>query len=382
MYLTFSSPSSTHRRQRGFSLVELMVAMGIGMVLVLLISTVMVRQESSRRTLTAGNDATLSGTFLSFMLDRELRSEGSGFASRGGRALGCILNVARNGVQVLPATAALPAPFSSVPVNVPLAAVLVYPGLGANGSDIIGIQQGVAGLGEIPYNVRYNSVTALDLRVNNTVGFRANDLALIQEPNRGCMVQQIAPTFAQSGGDILPMGGNYAAVAVAATAIVDFARVADANILNLGAAPRFQLFGLGTNDRLFSYDLLRLNGGTNADLMGEGVITMRALYGIDNDGNPGTRTVTQWVAPTDADWTPAALSAGTDAARDRLRNILAVRVGLVLRGDLMETADVSPATFTLFAGPSQAVVTLSAEQRRMRVRAVEFTVPVRNYFFP
>lgn len=384
MYLTFSSPSSAHRRQRGFSLVELMVAMGIGMVLVLLISTVMVRQESSRRTLTAGNDATLSGTFLSFMLDRELRSAGSGFASQGGRALGCILNVARNGAQVLPATAALPAPFSSVPVNVPLAAVMVYPGLGANESDIIGIQQGVAGLGEIPYNVRPNSVTALNLRLNNTVGFRANDLALIQEPNRGCMVQQIASTFVQSGGDTLPMSGTYAAVAVATTAIVDFARVQDANILNLGAAPRFQLFGLGTNDRLFSYDLLRLNGAATADLMGEGVITMRALYGIDNDGNPATRTVTQWVAPTDANWTPAALGAGTAAANTQLRNILAVRVGLVLRGDLIETADVSPASLTLFAGvvPTPPVVTLSAEQRRMRVRAVEFTVPVRNFLFP
>lgn len=380
MYTTFSSPSPAHLRQRGFSLVELMVAMGIGMVLVLLISTVMVRQESSRRTLTAGNDATLSGTFLSFMLDRELRSAGSGFVSRGGASMGCTLNVARNGAQVLPATAALPAPFGSVPVNVPLAAVMVYPGLGANGSDVIGIQQGVAGLGEIPYNVRPNSVTALDLRVNNTVGFRANDLVVVREPNRGCMVQQIAPTFVQTGGDVLQIGGTYAVVAVAANAIVDFARTESAEIINLGAAPRIQLFGLGTNDRLFSYDLLRLTGSTTADLMGEGVITMRAMYGIDTNND---RTVDTWVNPSVAPWTPAALSAGTPAANAALRNILAVRVGLVLRGDLMESADVSPGSLDLFAdlGALKQTVNLTANQKRMRVRAVEFTVPLRNLLF-
>jgi type IV pilus assembly protein PilW len=360
-----------------------MVAMGIGMVLVLLISTVMVRQESSRRTLTAGNDATLSGTFLSFMLDRELRSAGSGFVSRGGTALGCTLNVARGGAQVLPRTAALPAPFDVVPNTTPLvlAPVMVYPGIGANGSDVIGIQQGVAGLGEIPYNVRPNSVTALNLRVNNTVGFRANDLALVREPNRGCMVQQIAPAFLQSGGDTLPMGGTYAVVAVAANSIVNFARTESAEILNLGPSPRFQLYGLGADDRLFSYDLLRLTGSTTADLMGEGVITMHALYGIDTNND---RTIDTWVDPAVAPWRPAELTAGTPAATAALRNILAVRVALVLRGDLMEANDVSPGTLQLFAGvgPTPKTVTLTADQKRMRVRAVEFTVPLRNLLFP
>lgn len=372
-------PAPGRRLQRGFSLVELMVAMGIGMVLVLLISTVMVRQESSRRTLTSGNDATLSGSFLSFMLDRELRSAGSGFVSRGGAALGCALTVARDGVQVLPATAALPAPFDSVPLTVPLAAVMVYPGIGANGSDILGIQQGVSGLGEIAYNVRPNSVTALNLRLSNTVSFRANDLALISEVGRPCMVQQVASAFVQSGGDSLPVSGTYTTLAVATTNLVDFARVGSAELTNLGNAPRFQLFGLGTNDRLFTYDLLRLTDSADAQLMGEGVLTIRAVYGIDTNGD---RRVDNWVAPAGV-WAPAALSAGTPAANTALRNILSVRVGMVLRGDLMEGTDVSPGSLQLFTDlPALTqTITLDANQKRMRVRAVEFTVPLRNLLF-
>ena len=69
------------------------------------------------------------------------------------------------------------------------------------------------------------------------------------------------------------------------------------------------------------------------------------------------------------------------AASTKLRQILALRVGMVLRTDRYEKENVSPETVTLFSDLPTAVHyarTLSLDERQLRTRAVEFTVPLRN----
>jgi type IV pilus assembly protein PilW len=114
--------------------------------------------------------------------------------------------------------------------------------------------------------------------------------------------------------------------------------------------------------------------------LAEGVADMRVLYGVDM-ARQGLRQVTQWIAPTASGFTAAELTNGSVAARGNLQHILAVRVALVLRSDLVEKADVTPATLTLFAELPQAMrrtYTVPPGTANQRYRVVEFTVPLRN----
>jgi type IV pilus assembly protein PilW len=103
------------RTSAGLSLVELLVAMAIGLVLTLAIATVMVTNEGRKRTINSVNDVNQTGAYASFVLDRALRSAGTGFAQRWQDAFGCRLNVSLNNTVILPRPGPLPAPFAAVP---------------------------------------------------------------------------------------------------------------------------------------------------------------------------------------------------------------------------------------------------------------------------
>ena len=117
--------SRLSRHSRGFSLTELLVAIAIGLVLTLAISMMVARQESIRRGVTSGNDLTGNTAYAAYMLDRELRGAGAGVSQAAAENFGCVLNVSRNNAQLLPAAAALPAPFASAPQTYRLAPLIV-----------------------------------------------------------------------------------------------------------------------------------------------------------------------------------------------------------------------------------------------------------------
>ena len=164
-----------------------MVAVVLGMALVLALTTVMIRHDSGKRTVISTNDLSLTSSYVSFSLDRELRSAGSGFTQDSRNTFGCLLRVARGGAQILPRAAAFPAPFAGVPQQVRLAPLLIHAGVGTGGSDVLAVATGSSGLGEAPIQVQLGSATADDLRVANTVGLRGNDLVLVAEDGVGCM---------------------------------------------------------------------------------------------------------------------------------------------------------------------------------------------------
>jgi type IV pilus assembly protein PilW len=68
-----------------------------------------------------------------------------------------------------------------------------------------------------------------------------------------------------------------------------------------------------------------------------------------------------------------------------MRQIISVRIALVVRGEYYDKNTVSPATLTLFNGlvngggtSLQQTVNLSANDQHYRYRVFEFTVPLRN----
>lgn len=90
------SPTSLHSHQRGLSLVELMVAMVIGLIVSLAIFYTLQNFESRKRTTTSLNDIEQAGNFAMFALDRLIRSAGSGLVQGdGGLGFGCSLLAAK-----------------------------------------------------------------------------------------------------------------------------------------------------------------------------------------------------------------------------------------------------------------------------------------------
>ncbi len=369
---------------RGFTLIELMVAMAIGLVLTLALATVMIRHDAGKRTLISTNDLALTSAYLSYSLDRELRSAGSGFTQDSDNTFGCLLRVARGGTQILPRAAAFPAPFAGVPQQVRLAPLLIHAGAGGGGSDVLAIATGEAGGGESPLQVQTNSATASDLRLSSTVGLRTNDLVLVAEGGIGCVLQQVAASTEAGGygsNQLVSFGGTYAKAVIDSVALASFS-TGTASVMPLGNAttsrPMLRLFGIDGNDTLFSHDMLQLDGHDTPQPLAAGVADLRALYGVDTSATPDG-VIDAWVSPADAGYTAADLTNGSALALDNLRRILAVRVGMVLRSDRIERDAVTPATLTLFADlPAALQHTHTVAAPNQRSRTVEFTVPLRN----
>jgi len=67
-------------KQKGMTLVELMVALTIGLGITLAISSVLIASENHKRTTTSTNDAQQTGSYSFYALDKALRGAGSGIA--------------------------------------------------------------------------------------------------------------------------------------------------------------------------------------------------------------------------------------------------------------------------------------------------------------
>lgn len=372
------------RCDRGVSLIELMVAVGIGLVVTLVVSNMLIRSEASKRSTTSVNDVNQTGTFASYVLDRAVRSAGSGYAQRWQQGFGCVLRASRNSAAVLPRNAAFPAPFTSIPQTQRLAPIVVHKGASVAGSDVLAVMTGSAGFGESPSRAIIASVTGSGLRMINTLGMRGNDLVMLIEDGQDCMLQQVQSTFTGSDDQALPFAGTYFSATAGGGQLTTYG-VAGTNLYVVqlgnaasGATPQFQLLGVGANNTLFSHDMLQLDGSDAPVPIADGVVELRAVYGVDsNDDN----LVDAWVDPGVSPYTAAELTNGSAAARVSLRRILAVRVGMVLRTSLQErSADyTAPTTVTLFndLGVPQTR-TLTTAERAFRHRTVEFTVPLRN----
>lgn len=372
-------------RQQGFSLIELLVAMAIGLVVTLAASSVLLNFEGNKRKMTSVNDVNQAGAYISYVLDRSVRSAGSGFASRGRDAFGCSINASRSGAAILPSPLALPAPFASLDRNFRLAPVVIYAGASEAGSDVLAFMKGSHGFSESPTLIIPGSVTSAQLRMLNTLGWRNNDMALVLQRGRGCLIEQVSGAgFVGSSGQILPFAGTYYTAAGTNVSLGDFVGGGgDTYVAALGNVvdnrPEFQVVGVGANNALFSYDLLRFEGAnTVPQTITDGVVELRAVYGIDTN-RAGVRDA--WVSPSAAGWTSASLLDGSAAASDRLRSIVAVRIGLILRTSAPDKDIVSPPTLNLFSDLGTALEqtrTLSNDERRFRHRTIELTVPLRN----
>lgn len=391
-------------RSRGFSLVELLVAVAIGLVVTLAVFGVLAASEGRKRTSVALNDTNQSGAYAAYTVDRIVRSAGTGYAQGWPKVGSCRLSAALTpAAETLPRTAAFPAPFTAIPQTVRLAPVVIFAGGSTTGSDVLMVMSGAAGFGEAPAAVLPGAITATQVLLANTIGLRANDLVLLAGGGE-CLLSQVASTKAVCAGDPtspatnttcgqqLPLGGSYYTATGAHTSLTALAGMTNVNAFSIGNAtnnrPQFQLLGVGADSTLFRHDLLLLDGaGTaaTAEPIAEGVRELHAVYGLDTNDDGMLDT---WQNPTATGWTGAALMDGSAQSSTRLRQIVALRVALVMRSALIErelaaSVPVAPASMPLFGDLPTAVqttvdLTRTGENRNQRHRVIELTIPVRN----
>jgi type IV pilus assembly protein PilW len=374
---------------RGVTLIELMVALLIGSVLSLAVFGMMATFEGRRRTLGSTADLQQAGTMAMFQIDRWVRSAGTGFVQSNAYAYGCALYAAKANTQILPRASALDAPFDSVNPGSSgvfrLAPLLILPGQTKPGasnqaSDVLVLMSGGAGNGSVG-TLFSGAASAAQLSLENTVAFSADDLVLLadQQPSASGGVAPCLLTQAKS--ETLALGGAWYKDSIDTVSVAGYTDAAVAiDLGNVGKnrPPSFQLVGVGDHNTLYSYDLLQ-TVDTPLQARAEGVFELHALYGVDTDGDS---KVDAWVSPASGDYSLAALSAGTSAAAGLLKNIKAVRVGLILRTSLPEKDVVSSAKLELFSDINSGALTysrtLTGDEQTYRYRTIEATIPLRN----
>jgi type IV pilus assembly protein PilW len=78
-------------RADGFTLIELMIGLLLGMLTVLVITQVLALSEGKKRTITTGSDAQVNGALAIYTLQRDLQMAGYGLSSKP-EAIGCPLS--------------------------------------------------------------------------------------------------------------------------------------------------------------------------------------------------------------------------------------------------------------------------------------------------
>ncbi len=404
------------RRQRGTTLIELMVALVVGMLVAVGVFSIMALAEGRRRATTTVNTLNADGQFAAGQLERWLRSVGSGLSSSANFAYGCKLIAGKGSKAILPLTGPLPEPFGAFKAGTPvrMAPVVIWPGQSVPGdsgtaSDVLAIMNGGTGGGALPvaFDVAPDAKT-IYLK-HHGYDFVGGDLLLVADAQSSgvdptdCTITQVQKGFTASSTTTLPLDGDLV------SSLSGYS--GDAVALNLGnmiaatgaqgGKPRFMLVGVGEHSTLFTYDLLQSASGKAGDELPSpvagGVLEMHAIYGI---GNKGDGKVNQWVAPVD-DYAPAKLLDGSALAASKLRTIKAIRVGLILRTtqpDRVERpggaapnpdAVITATAPTLFADPDLAKAGLTYtrdwgganaadDEQMFRYRTIEVVLPLRN----
>jgi type IV pilus assembly protein PilW len=386
---------NSSRRSRGFTLVELMVGVMIGLIGTVVIFQVFAVSEGQKRTTTGGSDAQQNGVFGLFQVERDVRMAGYGLNYM--PLLGCQINGWNTATN-----AAIS--FKLVPVEIIN---------GAGGApDQIRLAYGSSDLFMAPAKLTQTMPnSAAVYKVDNRFGFNPGDLIIAAESGQPCTLAQATdiPGTAGNSDNVVHNSGNYKndqGVNVPAVynrpsglpAPNDIAYNAwnpaagtGGRLYNLGAAPTVVTYMI-QNNQLVAKDELSPGVATSTFALADGVVQLQAQYGYDGNGDglvPADATSNASVVLGNTDqWSDSMPAAATGADWAK---VIAVR--LVVTARSMTPEKPNPATGNCEAttanpkwiapAPPAGIdidITLAdpVNWRCYRYRTFEVMVPIRN----
>lgn len=301
------------RKQRGFSLVEILVGVVIGLIGVAVMFQMMAIWGNHERSTTSGGELQTAGAIGMFSLERDLKSGGLGFSTAKPPATGGVAGCTVNGID------------NGRAFTFPLQAIAIVPAAGG-APDTITVTYGNSSF--FVTGETFKDSSAFTKKTNRRNGFKAGDLAVVADPSTvpvNCTLIEITSdtdpdlytldhastayvsAYAASGAPAVnarfnPAGGTGATYAAG-------------EIYSLGPNPQSNIWQINAGRVLRRTDQIH---NTVVDVA-ENVVNLKAEYGIDADGD-GIIQAAEWgtVAPVD----PQAL--------------LAVRVAILVRGAQFE----------------------------------------------
>jgi type IV pilus assembly protein PilW len=350
--------SDKRGRQHGFSLIEIMVGIVIGLIAVLVIYQVFAAAEGIKRNTISAGDAQQNGLLASFMLGVELANASNGVA------------MAWQKLQSCPTTASAATTLRPIPI-------LITDGGGPTIPDKFVVNYSISNLAIAPAPFKAASGSNAPYIVHAPIGFRVGDIVVAisgGSPGAGtCAISSVTAVSAPTPG---PPDQSAGQVTISHTN-APFAFTDDAFLLNMGPPSNVQrvLYDVDANHVLRSTSLWDPNGAAAGapvpNPLASNIVNMKLLYGIDNDGDG---ILDAWVAPT-GPWSDANVLAA-DAAT--LRKIKAVRLGIIVQGEQWDR-DAPDVTATLFGDAIPFSQTFPRSGGgNYRYRWYETVIPMRN----
>jgi type IV pilus assembly protein PilW len=330
------------RRQHGFSLIELMVGIVIGLIAVLVIYQIFAAAEGIKRNTTGAGDAQQNGLLSSFMLSIELANASNGIA------------VAAKDLMTCPATASAATSFRPIPI------LITDGGAGVSDEFVVYYSQSNSGIVLAPFTSP--APPGNPFIVRSPMGFKAGDIVVAVSEGGSCAATQIAGITAPDGD------GKVTITPAVAPA---FTLGAGAYLVNMGPSGGQQRVRFDVNNGVLrSTSLWDANGqaagGPTPNPISSNVVMMKLQYGVVDAGNVFT-----WVNPT-APWSAAEVLAGNAA---KLRQIQSVRIGVVVRSEQQDDS-VPASAWSLFCNPGPCVT--GPLLAGFRYRTYETAIPLRN----
>lgn len=337
------APRGPVRSQRGMTLVELMVALLLGLVTTYFIAQVFAVAEGQKRTATFGTDAQINGAVALHTLRRHVQSAGYGVTPVF-ESWGCPIKGAFGAAG---STTAAPA--------MTLSPIEITPGVSASApSDSLAVLTSTKTTFAAPMRIKQGhqpiAGQAAAFVVESSLGVKAEDVILAMPKDwtasaGNCTLFTVqedtsSPQTTLSKDTIphVPSGSasswNAAASSVWPAGGFGIGDV----IVNFGRIRRM-VFGVSTIGDAFQVVTWTPEGIGNAELLNSNIVLMKALYGRDNNNDGAVDTYDTTLPVTQADW----------------QKVLTVRVVMVARSGQRERDVVTTAEPTWNVGSNVAV---------------------------
>lgn len=347
----------------GFSLVELLVGIVVGLLTVLAIVESFAFFEGQKRTSIGGASAEENGLLGSFMIERDARMAGFGLTG-----IGCTT------IKVYNANAT-PTDFTLSGLSVTITqntSSLKVPATATEGTDTVEIVYSSSAFGSIPATLQMPMPdSSAILRVDNGIGFNAGELVLISQPPQDCSVVQASMNGQQVGIANLTGPGTQWNLQHNPGGAYPFNPPGGHNIFPAGGyttGAKVQNMGNIVNRRYYisnnnlMVDELTTSGPSagiyTTQTLVNGIVSLKAQYGRDT-GTDGFLDVFDNTAPASTE------------------KLVALRIGLLARVGVYEKNVVTPSA-TVPLWPSGPTATITSDEQHYRYKSFYTTIPLRN----